>query len=161
MLCMIACTTVVKLPSNLSSLNLNLRQVCLGASHTTSTMRSSICSPDSFHASHSSSSTSMISKKTCPRLPPQFSSNKKRGLAVKSASSVFRGVGGNRSSSLKSMEFSEGGFHLMLSMKSVSRRSRISLVHSTTYIFLSVPGVYGASAPVKIKPSLPCWSLGR
>lgn len=151
---MTACTTLVKLPSVLSSRNRSFRQVCLSADHTTSTTRLSICSPEAFHlmscvsfahalevithCSHSSSSTSMTSKNSWPRWLPQFSISKKSGFCLRSASCAAVGEAGNRNSSLKSTEFSPGGFHLMLCP---SYQPRVLMQAGQTHIFLSVPTV--------------------
>lgn len=65
------------------------------------------------HFSHSSSSTSIMSKYSCSR-PPSHVLSKNAGLASKSGCEGSRASGGNRSSSLKSTEFSDGGFHFKL-----------------------------------------------
>lgn len=69
------------------------------------------------HSSHSSSATcisSYCSYLGTPRSSPHQTCRRNRGFAQKSGLSGLDGSGGNRRTSLKSIEFSEGGFHFRL-----------------------------------------------
>jgi hypothetical protein len=69
------------------------------------------------HCSHSSFVANISSKGSylgTPRSSPQYTCNAKNGFAWKSGWVGCERDGGNRSTSLKSIEFSEGGFHLIL-----------------------------------------------
>ena len=61
--------------------------------------------------------------------PPSQVYNKKAGLAVKFGVSGSCGLGGNRNFNLKSIEFSEAGFHFNLKRKLLQMWSRRSDVH--------------------------------
>jgi hypothetical protein len=69
------------------------------------------------HSSHSSSVTyisSYCSYLGTPRSSPHQTCRRNRGFAQKSGLSGLDGSGGNRRTSLKSIEFPEGGFHFRL-----------------------------------------------
>ena len=69
------------------------------------------------HSSHSSSVTyisSYCSYLATPRSSPHQTCRRNRGFAQKSGLSGLDGSGGNRRTSLKSIEFPEGGFHFRL-----------------------------------------------
>lgn len=60
----------------------------------------------------------------------------------------FPGVGGNLSMSLKSIEFSEGGFHFKLGGADQQTRKATDQASSRPYMFWSVPGAYGVFTQV-------------
>ena len=99
---------------------------------------SSYCSPDCLiliyqfcpssagetYSSHSSSVMSILSKNSYEEFelaePPSQVYSRKAGLAVKFGVSGSCGLGGNRNFNLKSIEFSEAGFHFNLTDKLLS-----------------------------------------
>jgi len=98
----------------------------------------------STHFSHSSSSTNISSNcsyRGLPRSSPHQTNSKNKGFARKSGFRESCGNGGKRRTSLKSIEFSEGGFHFRLPQTSGGRRN--DSVSNRTHILVSVPGVYG------------------
>lgn len=131
---MILSTTVRKFPWGLSSLNRSIRHRSSIGSQCTSTIRSSTCSLESFilryhqaqgstvnkvetYLSHSSSSTNNSSWSSyfgCPFSSPQYTWRPKKGFAWNSGWDGLDFDGGKRRTSLKSIEFSEGGFHFNL-----------------------------------------------
>lgn len=135
-------TTLLWFPWGLSSRNLIILHRDNEGSQCTSTIRSSICSPFRFslsynipikdtsaqnvaetYSSHSSSLTYISSY--CSYLDsPHHTCSKKTGLACQSGSRGFCLEGGKRRMSLKSIEFSEGGFHLRLKVDWVRPKER-------------------------------------
>ena len=72
------------------------------------------------HFSHSSSSTYISSYSSYEPCPPHQIWRRKTGFAWKSGLSGAEAQGGKRKTSLKSIEFSEGGFHFTLRDRSAS-----------------------------------------
>jgi len=107
------------------------------------------------HLSHSSSSTYISSKGSYLSLPPQKTCNPNSGFASRSGWPGRSKSSGKRSTSLKSIEFSDGGFHFLLLNDSSSRYSD-QQKHFGTHILGSVPTTYGDVMHVYISPSFPC-----
>jgi hypothetical protein len=82
---------------------------------------------------HSSSETSMQSKNSCELgpFPPSQVWRRKAGLVVKSGTFGSCELGGNRRIILKSIEFSEAGFHFKLELSALisKLRERFGNVH--------------------------------